>query len=102
DFATRDRYRHVIEKIARRTKSSELEIARLAQTLALNSHRSVPDEQRKAHVGYYLLDWGRAELEKAAGFRARLHERFFRSVLKHPTAAYLGSFSFLTALALAL
>src|SRR5947208_8765991 len=28
DFATRDRYRHVIEKIAKRTKTSELDIAR--------------------------------------------------------------------------
>jgi cyclic beta-1,2-glucan synthetase len=34
DFATRDRYRHVVEKIARRTKQSEQDIARHVVKLA--------------------------------------------------------------------
>ncbi|MEK6303548.1 MAG: glucoamylase family protein [Acidobacteriota bacterium] len=102
DFMTRDRYRHVIEKIARRTKTSELDVARLALRLAARSHSKAAGEQRRAHVGFYLLDWGRAQLEKEAGFRPRLHERFFRWMLKHPTVTYLGSFFFLTALILGL
>ena len=102
DFATRDRYRHVIEKIARRTKSSELDIAQHALELAKKSHARRPGEPRRSHVGFYLVDGGRAELDRDTGFRGRLYERFLRSALRHPTAAYLGSFAVLTTLILGL
>jgi cyclic beta-1,2-glucan synthetase len=101
DFATRDRYRHVIEKIARRTKSSEQAIARHALTLAAQAEDSASDDRRRAHVGYYLIDRGRAQLEEAVHYRAGWSERIFRSVLKHPTGAYLGTFAVMTGLFLA-
>ena len=34
EFASRDRYRHVIERISKRTRTSELEIAEAAVNLA--------------------------------------------------------------------
>ena len=37
EFASRDRYRHVIERISKRTRSDELEIARSAVELAENA-----------------------------------------------------------------
>ncbi|HEY7545291.1 MAG TPA: hypothetical protein VID27_10430, partial [Blastocatellia bacterium] len=74
DFETRDRYRHVIEKIARRTKSSEQEVAECAVRLAQESKESAPDDQRRAHVGYYLIDRGRAELERQTHYRAPFGE----------------------------
>ncbi len=101
DFATRDRYRHVVEKIARRTKSSEQDIARHAIALAGQSQQSAPDDDRRGHVGYYLIDRGRAQLEADLHYRPRLSERLFRSVLRHPTASYLGTFTGMTALFLA-
>src|SRR5262249_49475863 len=69
DFGTRDSYRHVIEKIAKRRKSSELEIASRAVKLASDSKRTMPDDHRRSHVGYYLIDCGRAELESQAHYR---------------------------------
>ena len=102
DFATRDGYRHVIEKVARRTKSSELDIARRALELARKSQAAAPREPRRAHVGFYLIDRGRPELEKETGYKGRIYERFLRSVLNHPTLGYLGSFSLLSALMLGL
>src|SRR5207244_10328312 len=96
DFATRDRYRHVIEKIAKRTKTSELDIARHAVALAGQSVNPASDDHRNEHVGYYLIDRGRAQLEERAHYRMRLRERILRGVLKHPTASYLGTLSALT------
>ncbi len=68
DFATRDRYRHAVEGIARRSQYSEYEVACKAVQLAENRGRLQPDN-RAAHVGYFLVDRGRPELERVAGMR---------------------------------
>jgi hypothetical protein len=39
DFTTRDRYRHVIERVSKRTKKSELEIAQRVLSLAEAANR---------------------------------------------------------------
>ncbi|HWO02812.1 MAG TPA: glycosyl transferase, partial [Blastocatellia bacterium] len=44
DFATRDRYRHVVERMARRTRASELEVARHAVELATKAHSEATDD----------------------------------------------------------
>ena len=43
DFATRDRYRHMIERVSKRTKKSELEIAQRALALAEAANDSGED-----------------------------------------------------------
>jgi cyclic beta-1,2-glucan synthetase len=101
DFTTRDLYRHVIEKLARRTKSSEQEVAGAAIALAVRSSESARDDRRRAHVGYYLVDRGRAELEGQLHYRSPFRERLGRFVLSHPTGTYLGAVAVLTALVLA-
>ncbi|HWA39624.1 MAG TPA: glucoamylase family protein [Burkholderiales bacterium] len=53
DFATRDRYRHAVERLAKARSVPEVEVAREAIARA----RSGNDE-RSSHVGYYLLDEG--------------------------------------------
>ncbi|HMG51914.1 MAG TPA: hypothetical protein VK601_00505, partial [Kofleriaceae bacterium] len=63
DFATRDRYRHAVETIARRSPVSEDEVARAAIRLASAG------SGRTAHVGYSLIDRGRRRLERAVGVR---------------------------------
>ncbi len=68
DFATRDRYRHAVEGIARRSQLTEYEVARKAVQLAENHAREEPDD-RAAHVGYYLVDRGRPVLERVAKMR---------------------------------
>jgi cyclic beta-1,2-glucan synthetase len=66
DFATRDRYRGVVEAIARRSALSEDDVARAAIRLA--SDRT----GRAAHVGYFLIDRGRRTLERAVAMRRSL------------------------------
>ncbi len=47
DFGTRDRYRHAVEGISRRSRSSEYEVARKAVQLAENEGREKPDRPRR-------------------------------------------------------
>ena len=68
DFATRDRYRHAVEGIARRSRLTEYEVARKAVQLAENRSRESVDA-RGAHVGFYLVDRGRPTLERVAKMR---------------------------------
>jgi cyclic beta-1,2-glucan synthetase len=104
EFATRDRYRHVIERISKGTRSDELVIARAAVKLAEDAAKIGPDQtepsrgHREAHVGYYLVDAGLAQLESNYGYRPRVGARLRRFILRHATAAYLGSLAFLTLL----
>lgn len=101
DFATRDRYRHVIERISKRTRTSELEIARATVALAAEARQANAADIARAHVGYFLIDDGLTELEKTFAYRARLGESLRRFVLRHPTPIYLGLTGVLTALILA-
>jgi cyclic beta-1,2-glucan synthetase len=67
DFATRDHYRHVTERVARRCGLAEVEVA----TTVLRLARASTDESDDlaAHVGFYLIGDGRHDLEKAVGRR---------------------------------
>ena len=97
EFASRDRYRHVVERIAKRTRSDELEVARKAVELVRDSGGGAKDA-RRAHVGYYLIDDGLPELEKAFDYRPRLDEKITRAIFRHPTPVYLGTLAILTLL----
>ena len=67
DFLTRDRYRHVVEHISKKSGISENEIAKIAIRLAdKNVHQN---QSSRSHVGYYLIDEGVTETKKAADIR---------------------------------
>ena len=69
DFATRDRYRHVVEKTAKNSLHSESEVARQAIQLAHEGAARKGGGDRTAHVGFYLIDKGLAQLEATAEVR---------------------------------
>lgn len=98
-FATRDRYRHVVEDFARRARLSEMETAqRLLELARTNSAdpSSTPDT-RKRHIGYYLIGPGRERLEADLRVRPRLRERVHRVLEDHAISLYLGSIFLVTA-----
>jgi len=68
DFATRNHYRRVVEHLARRSGHDEHGLAATAVALA-GAHRDETDG-RRSHVGYYLVDEGRAQLEARIGLRS--------------------------------
>ena len=97
DFASRDRYRHVVERISKRTRNAETEVARAAVRLAARAREEYSREPARAHVGYYLVDEAAAELEKVFAYRPPAAERLRRAVLRRPTLFYLGTLALLTA-----
>lgn len=64
DFSTRDEYRHMVEKLAKRSGLDEQDIAHLAIGLAQRHQKDTGTDKRPAHVGYYLLDTGLSELKQ--------------------------------------
>ena len=63
DFATSDRYRRVVEKIARGSDADEIEVARRAVELARPAIDRGSSEPRD-HVGYYLIDRGQTRARR--------------------------------------
>ncbi len=118
-FETRDAYRHVVERIAKRTGQAEEAVARRAIQLALAAGTtaaegpnggdpaqagqppaSAPDP-RHTHVGFYLVDTGRAVLERGTSYRRTPKEAMRRWVLRHPDAVLISGMAAGTAAALA-
>lgn len=115
DFATRDRYRHAVEKLAKRSPRSEQQIAACALTLAeaaqtAQTMRTAPvgeaqneaqdtapapqladTDARSTHVGYYLLDHGLAQLEVSAAISVPLWNVVQRFCRTFPLPLYAGS-----------
>jgi cyclic beta-1,2-glucan synthetase len=126
DFASRDRYRGVVESLARATGRDESAVAQKAidltfayQAGALSAatngvdtrvdHEDPGGDQadfnldvsHRAHVGYYLFEQGRAQLENAIGYRPRGKEGLRRQMVDHPTLVYLGGIGLLAGLIVA-
>ncbi|WP_296257312.1 MULTISPECIES: GH36-type glycosyl hydrolase domain-containing protein [unclassified Pseudomonas] len=99
DFSTRDSYRHVIERLARRSRGqSEIQVARAAVDLACARRASAPGDRLAHHVGYYLISAGLATLERQLAARVPIHERWKRLVLLSPMMFYLAPVALLTLL----
>ncbi len=96
DFATRDRYRHVVEKIARWSGKGEEEVARLAIAESQNFAPDETEDRRKGHVGYFLIDAGQRRFERDAAARLPLSERVRGAVTRIPLWLYAGMASVLT------
>ncbi|MGI5916794.1 MAG: glucoamylase family protein, partial [Anaerolineae bacterium] len=122
DFETRNQYRRVIEDIARAAGTDEERVAHIAVNLARDAAtdewrqsrnaravdiggdgdghiidlRRVVAQTSQAHVGYYLLDAGKARLEAELSYRPGAVDRLRRWVHVHPTRVYLGGISLVT------
>jgi cyclic beta-1,2-glucan glucanotransferase len=66
NFSTRDRYRHVVENIAKKTKMPEHEVARIAIQLAADNTHVNEKDDRTSHVGYYLIGPGVSRTKEIA------------------------------------
>ncbi|WP_414660604.1 GH36-type glycosyl hydrolase domain-containing protein [Horticoccus sp. 23ND18S-11] len=97
DFATRDRYRHAVESLARHSDLTEVEIARCAIALADRSALEHGRTARSAHVGYYLIDRGQSQLASIAGIRWPGRAWVERAIHRFPLALYTGGIAALSA-----
>lgn len=100
DFESRELYLQAIQQLGASSQAEEPEIARRAIALA----GATQDEwisnsrmrDRRSHVGYYLIDEGRALLERQIRFRPSFPERVQRAVLAWPEAYYFVGIELLT------
>ncbi|HVV06561.1 MAG TPA: glucoamylase family protein, partial [Puia sp.] len=95
NFATRDRYRHVVESIAKTSALSEKEVAMKALELSgKGGEPARPDVQgpgakRQDHIGYFLVDKGRRQTEWSAQVRYSPVDQLLHFCGRRPLTIYL-------------
>ncbi|TFW17757.1 cyclic beta 1-2 glucan synthetase, partial [Duganella callida] len=89
EFATRDQYRHAIEKIAKRSTFTEAEVAQQALQLAQENHGR--GDTRHGHVGFYLIGGGLPLLEKRCALRRPALEALQHTTRASPLTSYIGA-----------
>ena len=118
DFSTRDRYRHAIEDLARKSSCSEVTVALEAIAFAESEFNNkyffkinkleneykvdykVISLEKNKHVGYYLIDRGRPRLEQKIGCALTLKEKFKRICRNMRLTLYLGAIFLVTFLSI--
>ncbi|MCQ8130157.1 GH36-type glycosyl hydrolase domain-containing protein, partial [Methylomonas rivi] len=102
DFLTRDRYRHAVEELAKRSPRSEVDIARLVMDKIHEAASQGAADERRLEPGYYLIGAGRYGFETDVEYRSTLRRRLLRAYVSHAGSAYIGSLALLALLLLAL
>lgn len=97
DFSTRDAYRHVVEEIARRSRAPEPEVAAIALRLA-GAVAEVDPQDRRAHVGYYLVDDGVVQIQAEVAAAAPRYRHARLPPRRVRLAAYLLPIAVITAI----
>ena len=98
--STRDRYRHAVERFAKRTGEAEEAIAAAAIAAARTCADSEGCGARESHVGYHLVGDGRRAFERAIKYRGPVRVRASEWLLAHATECYFGAVAAGTVLAL--
>jgi cyclic beta-1,2-glucan synthetase len=102
DFLTRDRYRHAIEDLAKRSPYTEVEIAQKVIDKIDRVGKESGAAQQRQEPGYYLIGAGRGGFEQEVGFRPTFSQKLLRAYVTHALWAYLGSLAVITLILLAL
>ena len=98
DFASRDQYRHVIEKIAKESPLPEEEVAKKVFHLAHEGAVLEGTDDRTAHVGFYLIDKGLPLLERSTEVHLSFSEMLTRRWEQFPLLLYTGGVLLITVL----
>lgn len=104
DFASRDNYRHIVEKLAQHLHLPESLIAVTTLNLAMQiPEDAVQEEWPKRHLGYYLLDLtGKESLYMVLKEFRRVWQPPVCRLKRFPTVTYLGLMVLMTGLFLRL
>jgi len=100
DFLTRDRYRHAIEDLARRSSHTELDVAQRVMGLVTAADAAADPDALHHDPGWYLIDAGSAAFERALAAHPTLRQRLLRLVVAHAGPAYPSIIEVLTTLLL--
>lgn len=92
DFQTRDSYRKIVERVSRRSKYTEIQVANIAFELATEQATLLSKDCHeyifgkncvKRHIGYFLVGEGYNELIRKTGFAIPIRERIIRAFDTH-------------------
>jgi cyclic beta-1,2-glucan synthetase len=98
DFASRDRYRHAVEWLAKRCPAGEDEVAAKVVARASEALHADAADALRGHVGFYLISYGRYEFERLLQYRPRGREHAHRSWLSRRGTIYWGMYALFTLL----
>jgi cyclic beta-1,2-glucan synthetase len=96
DFATRDSCRRAIEELARAAARSEEQVAERVIKLATQAQRESTTDERRSHVGTWLVGEGRAELARLLACREAHRYRTLKWIYCHHVGVYalgIGGFT---------
>lgn len=105
DFATRDRYRHVVERLSRLSTRSEEEVSEAAIQLAKSRSESIKaanedvssdDNARYCHVGYYLVGPGLPLLKQTLGLQHSFWQKLGYFSSQKALPIYFGFIALIT------
>jgi cyclic beta-1,2-glucan synthetase len=96
DFPTRDQYRHIVERIAKKTEKSEFEVAQIAINLAKESAPDAETDESVSHVGYYLIDQGLEQTKKLASMQETMAEKVRVKCARHAFSIYASLIALIT------
>jgi cyclic beta-1,2-glucan synthetase len=102
DSGSRNKYRKQIEKLAKRSTKTEMEIAQLALDMTTAAKASSEPQPHEPNVGGFLAGMHRPKMEAAAHYRPTLIQRFVRTVRKLNWLAIAGPVLLLTIVAMAI
>ena len=91
DFLSRDQQRQAVEQLAVPTGEGQVRVALKVVETARQAAAAGATGDRAAHVGYHLVDRGRADLEADLAYQPGLNLRLRRLLLRHAPALYLGT-----------
>ena len=101
DFPTRNLYRNAIERLARGSALTELEVAQASLAAAAQA-RIVGLSVRAQDPGYYLISDGRHRFETGIAYRPSFWSRCNRLRRANGALYYIGAIALLAAIALSL
>jgi len=101
DFGSRNKYRNTIERFARRSGKSELEVTEIALAMTEeDAAANAGDPDYRANVGAFLVGKKRKLLEKRIGYHPSVVQRVVRMTRKLDWLAIAGPNIILTLLAM--
>ena len=96
DFFTRDRYRHVVEAIAKKSNISQYEVSRIAVQLSYENTLKTEHDNRTSHIGYYLIEEGIEETKKRANMHISIGQKIRKGFKKRAFGFYITSILIIT------
>src|SRR5579862_8801715 len=101
DDESKEMYRHAVKELARESTFSEEEIARQTVFLAMRAksrtrRHDVRAQNRRTHIGYYLLGAGSGILKRRLACKPSWKQRLLEMVLEWPEVYYVVGVELMT------